>query len=96
MESEEYDKWCRDMEAAVNSHNAPPSPAKQVFATLAVVEDAGESSGETPPGAGIPVPEQPPAPPRVNLRPVEQFVARNLDFRNEEETTAEAILRLGG
>ena len=47
-------------------------------------------------GAGIPAPEQPPAPPRFNLRPVDQFVARNLDFRSEEETAAKAILRLGG
>jgi hypothetical protein len=94
MESEEFDKWCKEMDAAVNSHNA--SPPKQIFATLAAVEEAGESSNETPPDAGIPQPEQPPAPPRQNLCPVNEFVAHNLDFQAEEETVAEAMLRLGG
>ena len=66
------------------------------MATITNVEEAGSSSDETPPDAGIPAPQEPPAPPRVGIRPVEQLVARNLDFGGAEETAAEAIMRLAG
>ena len=66
------------------------------MATITNVEEAGSSSDETPPDDGIPAQEEPPAPPRVDIRPVEQLVARNLDFGGAEETAAEAIMRLAG
>src|SRR3954471_16310710 len=48
---------------------------------------------DTPPDAGLPAPEAPPPPP---VRPVDDLLARNLGEADEEETAAEAILRMHG
>ena len=108
MGSQEYDKWCVEMDAAVAAdaqkmlmkaidlgEEANSVPPKQVMATVANLDQGASSSSVTPPDAKIPAPIEPPAIPRV-IRPVEQLVARNLDFGGLEETAAEAILRLAG
>ncbi|KAM0882958.1 hypothetical protein ACQ4PT_031946 [Festuca glaucescens] len=94
LQSEEYYAWCKEMDAAeeVDGESSPP---KQVFATLAGLdEDEEEDSGKTPPQAGIPDPVIPDAPPRVRTRRTDQPPGRNLNFA--EEIASEAIMRLAG
>ena len=93
MGSQEYDKWCADMDAAIAvdtqetllrtvdfDEDAGSAPPKQVMALITNLEEARSNSEETPPDARIPAPQEPPAPPRAGIRPVEQLVAWNLDF----------------
>ena len=78
MGSQEYDKWCIEMDAAVAAdaqemllktmdfgEETESAPPKQVLATVANRDQGTSSSGATPPDAGIPTPVEPPAPPRV-------------------------------
>ena len=78
MGSQEYDKWCAEMDAAIEAdtqetllrvvdfdEDAESAPPKQVMAVLTNVEEAGSSSEETPLDAGILAPQEPPAPPRA-------------------------------
>jgi hypothetical protein len=94
MPSEEYDAWCKllDAEEADGESSLP----KQVFATLVGLddEDEEENSDKTPPQAGILELELLDAPPWVRTRRTDQPPGRSLNF--QEETTAEAIMRLAG
>ena len=89
----EYDRYMKDLEDA--GDDEADSAPKQILATLAAMGGSGNSE-DTPPDAGIPAPEEPPASPRTNIRPVDQLIARNLGDVPEEETAAEAILRTHG
>ena len=83
MGSQEYDKWCVEMDAAVAADaqemlteaidfgdEANSAPPKEVMATVAKLDQGASISGATPPDAGIPAPTEPPAIPRM-IRPVE-------------------------
>ena len=74
MGSQEYDKWCAEMDAAIVAdaqemilrtidfgEDAESAPPKQVMATVTNPE-SGSSSDKTPADAGIPAPAEPPAP----------------------------------
>jgi hypothetical protein len=94
MPSEEYDAWCKQLDA--EEADGESSLPKQVFATLVGLddEDEEENSDKTPPQAGILELELLDAPPWVRTRRTDQPPGRSLNF--QEETTAEAIMRLAG
>jgi hypothetical protein len=79
----------------VEKADGESSPPKQVFATLAGLdEDDEDDSEKTPPQAGIPDPELLDAPPRVRTRMMDQPPSRTLNFH--EDTTAETLMQIAG
>src|SRR4051794_6132307 len=76
VNTEEYDRYMKELEDDAGEDEVNSTPG-QILTTLAAFGNRG-SSEETPPDARIPALEAPPAPPRTNIRPVDQLIARNL------------------
>jgi hypothetical protein len=53
MASEEYERYCKELEDAEKA-DGESSPPKQVFATLAGIDDEDDNTEKTPPCAKIP------------------------------------------
>ena len=95
MGSQEYDKWCAEMDAAIAANaqemilrsvnfeeETRSAPPKQVMATVANLEEGGSSSDETPTDAGIPAPAEPPVPVEQHAPPREIRPVEQLVVRN--------------
>jgi hypothetical protein len=95
MASEEYERYCKGLEDA-DKEDGESSPPKQVFATLARIDDdENDHPKETPSRAKIPAPTQPEAPPRFHTRDTpEPSQGRSLKFY--EGTAADTLVEIVG
>jgi hypothetical protein len=95
MASEEYERYYKELEDA-EKEDGESSPPKQVFATLASIDDDEDDDPEKAPSrAKIPAPAQPEAPPRVYTRQTpEPSQGQSLKFY--EGMASDMLVQIGG
>jgi hypothetical protein len=94
MASEEYERYCKELEDA-EKEDGESSPPKQVFMTLAGIDDEDDNTEKTPPRAKIPDSTQPEAPLRVRSRKTpEPSQGRSLKFY--EGMVADTFMEIAG